>query len=180
MEVSRKGLPMANSIYTTLDGKTCVMELNGRLCLFSARHRERVEQFHWYASKKQYTYYVKAPYYDETGKRRLILLHRFILNPPDHLEVDHWDHNGLNNLDSNIRPCTHLENMQNRKIRTKGNSCQAITGHYGISPRHQRSGYLVSIMSKGLLHRKCCKTLEQAISERDKVLKGLGWYSCQA
>jgi len=45
------------------------------------------------------------------GKR--FLLHRFIMNAPDNLMVDHINHNTLDNRRSNLRICTNQENRQN-------------------------------------------------------------------
>lgn len=48
---------------------------------------------------------------DGTG----ILMHRYLLGITDPaIEVDHRNGNGLDNQRSNIRKCTHTQNMQNR------------------------------------------------------------------
>ena len=47
------------------------------------------------------------------GKRHSLRMHRLIMDPPDHLEVDHWDRNRLNNVRSNLRVCTHAQNSRN-------------------------------------------------------------------
>src|SRR5579871_3727308 len=48
------------------------------------------------------TWYV----YCRNDEREMTLLHRFLLNAPAHLHVDHKDHNGLNNRRRNIRCVT--------------------------------------------------------------------------
>jgi hypothetical protein len=45
---------------------------------------------------------------------KTVLMHRLIRQPPDDLEVDHQDHNGLNNRWRNLRICTHSQNHANR------------------------------------------------------------------
>lgn len=48
---------------------------------------------------------------------RRILMHREILGVPRGILVDHIDGNGLNNRRSNLRSCSHAENMRNRRQR---------------------------------------------------------------
>lgn len=44
-----------------------------------------------------------------------ILMHRLIMNPPDGIEVDHIDGNGLNNQRNNLRLVTPKVNRANRR-----------------------------------------------------------------
>jgi hypothetical protein len=46
---------------------------------------------------------------------RIVLLHRFLLNAPAHLRVDHIDGNGLNCTRQNMRFATQSQNSKNRK-----------------------------------------------------------------
>jgi hypothetical protein len=50
-----------------------------------------------------------------------IYLHRVILAAPDHLDVDHIDHDGLNNRRSNLRLVTRMQNNHNQR-KTRGMS----------------------------------------------------------
>ncbi len=50
------------------------------------------------------------------GKSRPVLMHRQIMNPPKGMEIDHRDGNGLNNQRSNLRLCTHSQNLKNQII----------------------------------------------------------------
>ena len=47
---------------------------------------------------------------------RRVLLHRLILSPPKGVQVDHTNGDRLDNRRSNIRLCTHKQNMQNQKM----------------------------------------------------------------
>ena len=71
---------------------------------------EWLSQWKWYDSTNG-----AARYENILGKPnpKQILMHRIIMNTPSHLEVDHWDHNILNNQKSNLKNCTHKENCQN-------------------------------------------------------------------
>ena len=43
-------------------------------------------------------------------------MHRLIMNAPEEREVDHKDHDGLNNRKTNLRLATHAENCWNRRL----------------------------------------------------------------
>jgi hypothetical protein len=73
--------------------------------------------YKWSASKWHDTFYAVR-----SQGRRQIKMHRWIMNPPPYLVVDHFDHNGLNNTKQNLRICTQLENAANQKPRKDGSS----------------------------------------------------------
>lgn len=57
------------------------------------------------------------------GRRIKQRLHRFILGITDSsVQVDHKDHDGLNNTRANLRACTHTQNMGNRRRRLDARS----------------------------------------------------------
>ena len=49
-------------------------------------------------------------------RRRLLYMHRIILNPPEGFDVDHISHNSLDNRKENLRICSRTENQRNRII----------------------------------------------------------------
>jgi hypothetical protein len=49
------------------------------------------------------------------GKRKVSFMHREILNTPLNKQVDHIDHDGLNNQRDNIRICSVSQNHMNKK-----------------------------------------------------------------
>lgn len=71
---------------------------------------ELVNKFKWYLSG---TYPVKS--LGKRPNRKKISLHRFLLNPPLNMMIDHIDRNGLNNQRSNLRICTNSQNIMNAK-----------------------------------------------------------------
>ena len=76
----------------------------------------------WVCSKG---YAVKRKkYWKLDGKRssRTISMHRVIMNPSKEMCIDHIDGNPLNNQKSNLRICTHGENMRNCKTTRKNNT----------------------------------------------------------
>lgn len=57
----------------------------------------------------------------QTGGKKLEL-QRFLMGDPDGMHVDHIDGDPTNNVRSNLRLCTHAENMRNRKIHSNNRS----------------------------------------------------------
>jgi hypothetical protein len=85
---------------------------------------ERVSQFKWTYSKGYAVRSVK----DEQGRWVHQLLHRFILNAPEELKVDHINGNALDNRKSNLRLCTQKDNSRNSK-KPKNNT----SGYKGVT-----------------------------------------------
>jgi hypothetical protein len=74
----------------------------------------------WFAIKYKDTYYAKRMQWLPISKKYVgIRMHRFIMNTPDNLEVDHKDWNGLNNQEENMRNCTRTENNRNTRAINK-------------------------------------------------------------
>ncbi len=51
---------------------------------------------------------------DDNGKRSPVLMHRQIMDAPPGKDVDHKDHDTLNNQRANLRVCTTAQNNANR------------------------------------------------------------------
>ena len=71
---------------------------------------ERLMAIRWHADKGNHTFYARGTL---EGKR--ISMHRFIMNPPEDMVIDHIDGNGLNNTRANLRICTHIQNLYNSR-----------------------------------------------------------------
>ncbi len=72
--------------------------------------------------------------YAVTGKRS-VFMHHSVISPRPGLYIDHINGNGLDNRRSNLRLCTHAENMRNRRpqggsSRFKGVSLNRATGKW--------------------------------------------------
>lgn len=75
------------------------------------------------------------------GKYKQIYMHTQITDCPKGMKVDHINHNGLDNRRSNLRVCTHSENMRNRKM--SANNTSGFKGVYKHTSR--RNQYYTSI-----------------------------------
>lgn len=78
---------------------------------------------------------------------RLVLMHRQIMNEPDHLEVDHKDRNKLNNQRANLRITTHALNGHNKSKQSNNTS-----GFKGVSWDRDRRKWRATIKD-GSAHR---------------------------
>jgi hypothetical protein len=77
---------------------------------------ERISQFNWCAQWNKNTdsfYAIRQSPRPERGKLRM---HRVILCCKKHEQVDHRNHNTLDNRRENLRKCTYCQNASNRKI----------------------------------------------------------------
>jgi hypothetical protein len=81
-----------------------------------------LNQFNWYASVCKYTVYAITKINGHT-----VHMHRLIMGTPKGLDVDHIDHDGLNNQKINLRNCTRQQNQHNQ-IKHRG-----ISKYLGVS-----------------------------------------------
>lgn len=76
-----------------------------------------INQFRWQAIYKPNSNYFIATKADKriNGKQRHTYMHRLIMNAPTGLDIDHINHDGLDNRKCNLRLCTKKENRMNIK-----------------------------------------------------------------
>lgn len=91
------------------------------------------------------------------------LVHRLLL--PDAQYIDHADHDGTNNRRSNLRVCTHSQNLHNRPVQVNNE-----LGYKGISKRKDTGTYVARLVVSGVrvLREEFC-TLEEAVAARKKA-----------
>lgn len=68
------------------------------------------------------------------------LMHRAIMKPDKTMQVDHIDHNTLNNQKNNLRICSNHENHKN--IRLQKNNKSGICGVYFYPKRNKYAAYI--------------------------------------
>lgn len=141
----------------------------GQVALIDDEDFDRVSQFKWYANWSKTTKFYYAERIKRKGKARICYsMHRFILGlqKGDKREIDHKNHNTLDNRKSNLRITNKRGNAQNRK----NNSRFGVNLEY--YPRKNKSNpFFVRIQSKGKSnHIGCFPTLFDAIIARDNAL----------
>lgn len=116
----------------------------------------RVRKHNWSAGwrKDKDRYYIQFIdyYYDENGvyKGKTILLHKYIMEAyGKYKQVDHEDHDSLNNLKENLRVVVAGNNSANRSGANKNSSTGVRNVHYIKS----KDKYMVQIMKDGISYK---------------------------
>jgi len=110
----------------------------GNIALIDKEDYDKVKDYGWYSNynKNTQSFYAMT----ETDKKG-IRMHRHLLNNPKGFDVDHIDHNTLNNRRRNLRLCTNSQNIMNSKIRSDNS-----TGFRGVSFNKKTKKYIARIM----------------------------------
>ncbi len=102
----------------------------------------------WYSSgNKKYIYAIrKAEYEDYVQDNNCpeeIRMHRVIMKTPSHLEVDHVDHDTLNNQRYNLKNVTKRQNAENRHDQSETVGVRKTkTGYVAIASIDGKQTYL--------------------------------------
>lgn len=89
--------------------------------------------------------------------QRCYKLHRFLMNCPENMEIDHINHDTLDNRKSNLKICTRFENQQNLRSNKSG----VVGVHF-----HNRGYWVAKITKNKKVYQKDFKTKEEAIKQR--------------
>ena len=106
------------------------IELNlGMRAIVDAEDYEKVNKYKWLAKRsgKNSEYYARRNTHID-GKRKTLWMSRVVMDTPGAVQVDHINGNTLDNRKSNLRFCSHTENMRNRKLQK--NNKLGIKGVY--------------------------------------------------
>lgn len=111
---------------------------------------------------KIYKWYMNPSGYIINRGKNIGFLHRFIMDCPDDLVVDHINHNPLDNRKENLRICTQEQNMCNQSIRKDNKS-----GCPGVYYVERKSKWVAQIrINKKTKHLGYFNTIEEAIEAR--------------
>lgn len=138
---------------------------NGCEAVIDAEDVPLVEGFNWHALVGNNTVYATRKKPNGAGETEY--LHRIITNAPDGKDVDHIDHDGLNNRKANLRVCLRSENLWNKKM-----SKYSTSGYKGVGWHKASSSWQARLCVNGtrkhlglfatsedahIVHQKACE-----------------------
>lgn len=105
----------------------------GYVALVDDEDYERVAAYKWCVSVRKHTAYAArtGPMVRGNTEPR-IYMHRFILNAPKGMQVDHVNGDGLDNRRANLRLVSQRQNSQNSRARTYINDVSVKSEHKGV------------------------------------------------
>jgi len=90
----------------------------------------------------QWTWRLHAGYAGRWEKRKMVLMHREIMQPPKGKMVDHVNGNKLDNTRANLRVCTRPENARNtRKQHSASSRFRGVTYYKAMGKWRARIGF---------------------------------------
>ncbi len=116
----------------------------GKTALIDIEDFDLISQWKWrlVSGRGNRTNYAKRTL-SVKGKKKVVLMHRFILNAPKGIQVDHINGNGLDNRKSNLRLATASQNSINRISKNR-------TGYRGV--KSAKGKYTARITCKGKVY----------------------------
>lgn len=138
----------------------------GKEAIIDAADLPIVAPYRWHASKGHGDiWYAKATI--QLGHRRstTIFMHRIIDGAPEDVQVDHRDHDGLNNRRHNVRRCGHDQNLQNMRKKTSNTS-----GYIGVQWEKRRRHWVALLLKDGKnTYIGSFRTAKEAAIARDRA-----------
>lgn len=122
---------IAQSIHTAPENSAVVFIplTQGKVAVIDFDDFEKVRGHNWHAQRcRSGLYYVATNIQTEKGKR-LLLMHRYLMDSPEGFEVDHKDGDGLNCRRFNLRTATSTQNKRNSAKRAGTSQFKGVGWH---------------------------------------------------
>lgn len=110
MKLSIMAIPLTQGLFALVDGEDY----------------EQLSKHKWYAKKNRNTFYAVRMIYKP---KKTILMHRVIMNAQPREEIDHRTRYGLDNRKTNLRFCTHAQNLQNQQSQNGTSKYKGVCWH---------------------------------------------------
>jgi hypothetical protein len=133
--------------------------------MVDAEDFEELSKYKWHAHHAGSTFYAAR----RAGGKTLTM-HRVIMKAPKGMVVDHIDGNGLNNCKSNLRICTHAQNIWNSR------GGRGVCGYKGVQriKRNKTTEYIGIVYHLGENYRTgTFATVVEAALARDRLALAL-------
>lgn len=111
-----------------------------KIVLIDSDDFDKIKKYKWFVSKN--SNYIVA--HDKLNHAKTIYLHRFIMDCPKDMQVDHINNDTLDNRKENLRICTQFENSKNQR-KHKNNT----SGYKGVSWAKKENKWIASIRIDG-------------------------------
>lgn len=101
---------------------------------------DRLNKFKWFTQKTKWGCYAVRNIRNKYEKRK-IYMHRLVIPCKKEQQIDHINHNGLDNRKENLRVCSNAENMRNSR---KQPNC--TSKYKGVSWKKSSRKWVVQIV----------------------------------
>jgi len=101
------------------NGAKLIPLTRGQFAIVDAEDYSQLCQHKWCLSRARRTCYTQR-HFKLNGRWTGVSMHRHLVTTPPGMEIDHINHNGLDNRRCNLRVCTHSENMKNQRPKKRG------------------------------------------------------------
>ena len=118
----------------------------GKYAIIDSEDFERINKHKWYTFYDNWNWYAVRNIRKVNGKRTMQRMHRVIMNCPEGLEIDHRNHDTLDNRKCNLRICTHAQNHYNKKSQKGISKFKGVSWH----KRHKKWAAYIGLNNKDI------------------------------